>query len=315
MTLGELVIFSSLIFALNNPMKVSGWLINDVQKFLASAEKIRNIMDMTPKIANSEAVVNSERIKGEIEFRNVSFCYGPDSVLEGIDFKVTPGQTVGIIGPTGSGKTTLVNLICRFYDCTSGEIIIDGNNVRLLDIKTLRESIGIAMQDIFLFSDTIEGNICYGLPNATIEQVQSAANVADAHGFITSLPDGYNTIVGERGVGLSGGQRQRISLARALLRNPSILILDDTTSSLDLETEKKIQGNLKGYNANKTTFIIAHRISSVKEADLILVIDKGKIVEQGKHEDLIKQKGYYHSVYVDQFGDFNKERDKEEVSV
>jgi ATP-binding cassette, subfamily B, multidrug efflux pump len=305
LTLGELVIFNSLIFALNNPMRVSGWLINDVQKFYASADKIRNLMDTTPKVTSTAGNLEPERIKGNIEFRNVSFCYNKECVLKNINFSARPGQTIGIIGPTGSGKTTLINLICRFYDATEGEVIIDGNNIKLLNLGTLRESIGIAMQDIFLFSDTIEGNICYGLPHASLDQVKHAASIADADGFITTLPDGYDTIVGERGVGLSGGQRQRISLARALLRNPSILVLDDATSSLDLETEKKIQGNLKSYFKEKTTFVIAHRISSVKDADLILVLNNGEIVEQGKHEELIKGNGYYHSVYVNQCGNFN----------
>lgn len=314
MTLGELVIFNSLLFAINNPMKVSGWLINDVQKFFASADKIRNMMEKIPRVANDGKMVKLERLKGDIEFRNVSFCYDKECVLKNISFSAREGQTIGIIGPTGSGKSTLINLICRFYDATEGEVIIDGNNVKLLDLAMLRGSVGIAMQDIFLFSDTIEGNICYGLPKAPMETVKQAATIADADGFILNLPDGYDTIVGERGVGLSGGQRQRISLARALLRNPSILVLDDATSSLDLETEKKIQGNLKSFFNKRTTFIIAHRISSVKDADMILVVDHGEIVEQGKHEELIKKKGYYHSVYVSQCGNFNGCEDGKEVN-
>lgn len=313
LTIGELVIFNSLIFAINNPMRVSGWLINDIQKFFASADKIRNLMEKTPKVANGNDIVKFDRLRGDIEFKNVSFCYDKECVLKNINFSVRTGETIGIIGPTGSGKSTLVNLICRFYDITEGEIIIDGNNIKLLDLEMLRGNIGIAMQDIFLFSDTIEGNICYGQPKAPMESVKQAASVADADGFILNLPDGYDTIVGERGVGLSGGQRQRISLARALLRNPSILILDDATSSLDMETERKIQENLKSYFNKRTTFIIAHRISSVKNADMILVLDKGEIIEQGKHEELLSKKGYYHSVYVNQFGNFNKDEEGEVV--
>lgn len=312
LTLGELVTFNSFIFALNNPMKVSGWLINDIERFRASAGKIINLVETKTKISSSEKALKANTIKGEVEFKNVSFKYGEEWIVKDISFKARPGETIGIIGPTGSGKTTLVNLICRFYDAVEGEVLIDGNNVKLYDIKTLRESIGAAMQDVFLFSDTIEGNIAYGVPDTAMEQVKWAAGIAEAHEFILNLPDGYDTIVGERGVGLSGGQKQRISLARALLRNPSILILDDTTSSLDLDTEQKIYKSLKPYYKNKTTFVIAHRIASVKNADNIIVIDEGRIVEQGKHKELLKNKGYYYSVYQNQCGKIEDSGRKEE---
>jgi ATP-binding cassette, subfamily B, multidrug efflux pump len=302
LTLGELVTFNSFIFALNNPMKVSGWLINDIERFRASAGKIIGLVETKTKISNTEKILVADKIKGEVEFKNVSFKYGEEWILKDISFKASPGETVGIIGPTGSGKTTLINLICRFYDAVEGEVLIDGNNVRFYDVKTLRESVGIAMQDIFLFSDTIEGNIAYGVPHIAKDQIKWASGLAEAHEFILNLPDGYDTIVGERGVGLSGGQKQRISLARALLRNPSILILDDTTSSLDLETEQKIYKSLKPYYKDKTTFVIAHRIASVKNADKIIVIEGGKIVEQGKHKELLENKGYYYSVYQNQCG-------------
>ncbi|MCM0649547.1 ABC transporter ATP-binding protein/permease [Clostridium swellfunianum] len=302
LTLGELVTFNSFIFALNNPMKASGWLINDIERFRASAVKIISLVETKTKISNGEEVSKKDKIKGKVELKNVSFKYGEQWILKDISFKASPGETIGIIGPTGSGKTTLINLICRFYDASEGEVLVDGNNVKLYDIKTLRENVGVAMQDVFLFSDTIEGNISYGVPKITNDQVKWAASLAEAHNFILNLPDGYDTIVGERGVGLSGGQRQRISLARALLRNPSILILDDTTSSLDLETEQKIYKSLKPYYKDKTTFVIAHRIASVKNADRIIVIDEGKIVEQGKHQELLKNKGYYYSVYESQCG-------------
>jgi ATP-binding cassette subfamily B protein len=206
-----------------------------------------------------------------------------------------------------------VSLICRFYDVTDGEILIDGVNIKEFDIRKLRENISCAMQDIFLFSDTIEGNIAYGQPEASMEKVQWVASVAGAHDFIQSLPEGYDTIIGERGVGLSGGQKQRIALARALLKNPSILILDDTTSAVDVETEHEIQKALKSYYTDRTNFIIAHRISSVKNADLILVIDDGRIVEKGRHEELLKKKGYYYSVFINQFGDFDGITSKEVV--
>jgi len=305
MTMGELVSFNSFIWALNNPMRMVGWLINDIQRFNASAVKIIALMNTRPKIRNSKNSIKKDRIKGRVEFKNVSFSYKDEQVLKNVSFSACPGQTIAIIGPTGSGKSTLISLICRFYDCTDGEILIDGINIKDMDIRKLRQNISVAMQDIFLFSDTIEGNIAYGVPHATMQQVEQVAMAAGAHDFIVSLPEGYDTIVGERGVGLSGGQKQRIALARALLKNPSILILDDTTSSVDMETEHAIYKSLKSFYKDKTTFIIAHRISSVKDADLILVLENGSIVEQGTHNELIQKKGYYYSVFINQFGDFD----------
>jgi ATP-binding cassette subfamily B protein len=313
LTMGELVMFNGLIWALNNPMRMAGWLINDVQRFIASAEKVRELLEVEPKIKNERENIDRERISGYIEFSNVSFNYGDEEVLKDISFKAKPGQTVAILGPTGSGKSTLVNLICRFYEATSGEVKIDGLNIKEWEIKKLRDNIAVAMQDIFLFSDTIEGNIAYGVPNAAMEKIRQVAAIAGADDFIVNLPEGYDTIIGERGVGLSGGQKQRIALARALLKDPSILILDDTTSAVDMETEHQIQRALKTVFANRTNFIIAHRITSVKNADLILVIENGRIVEQGKHEDLVAKKGHYYSVFINQFGDFDKVNVKEVV--
>lgn len=304
-TMGQLVTFNSYIFAINNPLRMAGWLINDVQRFAASGEKVKVLLEEEPKIKNSEQYVNKETIKGNIEFSNVSFSYRDVPILKNINLKVRPGQTIAVVGPTGSGKSTLVNLICRFYDCDKGEILIDGINIKDVEIRKLRKNIGVAMQDIFLFSDTIEGNIAYGQPDATMDKVEWAASMAGAHEFIQNFPEGYDTIIGERGVGLSGGQRQRIALARALLKNPSILILDDTTSSVDVETEHEIHKTLKSFYKDKTTFVIAHRISSVKNADMILVLEDGKIVEQGKHNELLNKRGYYYSVYVNQFGNFD----------
>ena len=210
---------------------------------------------------------------------------------------------VGIIGSTGSGKSTIMNLLCRFYDTTEGDVLIDGINVKQLDLYNLRDNIGMAMQDVFLFSDTIEGNIAYGRPDCSFADVKKAAIMADANHFIQSLPDGYDTIVGERGVGLSGGQKQRISLARALLKDPSILILDDTTSAVDMETESYIQDQLKKIDKNCTKFIIAYRISSIKDADLILVMDQGRIIESGTHNSLVELGGYYAKAFKNQYGE------------
>jgi ATP-binding cassette subfamily B protein len=249
-----------------------------------------------------------------VEFDQVSFSYGDEQVLNDISFKIRQGQTVGIIGPTGAGKSTLVNLLSRFYDASKGEVRLDGLNVRDWDIHKLRNSMATVMQDIFLFSDTIEGNIAYGNPNASFHAVQAAAKMAEADDFISKLPEGYDTIIGERGVGLSGGQRQRIALARAILKDPSILILDDTTSALDMETEMRIQRTLKSFLKEKTCFIIAHRISSVKDADLILVMENGAIIEKGNHKELLAKKGSYYKVFKNQVGNFDGVQDLEEVN-
>ncbi|MEH7548831.1 MULTISPECIES: ABC transporter ATP-binding protein [Bacillaceae] len=313
LTFGELVTFNSLIWALNNPMRMAGWLINDVQRFIASAEKVEDLLNTEPEITNEANRAAIRHISGGVEFNNVSFSYGDEQVLKDISFKVLPGQTVGIIGPTGAGKSTLVNLLSRFYDTAGGEVIVDGLKVRDWDISKLRDSMAMVMQDIFLFSDTIEGNIAYGNPDATLEMVQSAAKMAEAHDFITNLPEGYDTIIGERGVGLSGGQRQRIALARAILKNPSVLVLDDTTSAVDMETELRIQRTLKSLLKEKTCFIIAHRISSVKEADLILVMENGEIIERGKHKELLAKKGYYYKVFMNQNGNFDGQHNGEDV--
>ncbi|MBW9153062.1 ABC transporter ATP-binding protein/permease [Clostridium estertheticum] len=310
-TIGNLVTFNAMIFTINNPMRMAGWLINDIQRFSASGEKIIELMNTKPKIKNSENQVEEDRIKGNIEFKNVNFNYGDEEVLENINLKVSPGQTIAIIGHTGSGKSTFVSLLCRFYECTKGEILIDGYDIKDFNLRRLRKNIAVAMQDIFLFSDTIEGNIAYGLPTASMDEVRWAASIAGADDFINQMEEGYDTIVGERGVGLSGGQKQRISLARALLKNPSIIILDDTTSSLDIQTENNIRHSLDKYFKDKTTFIIAHRISSVKNADMILVLNNGRIVERGTHSELLVKKGEYYNVYINQFGNFDDAKGKE----
>mgnify|MGYP003935033905 CR=1 FL=1 len=304
-TLGELVTFNSFLWALNNPMRMIGWLINDTQRFATSADKVMTLLDREPKIRSKEGAV-AKKLEGRVEFRDVSFRYGEEPVLEDISFCAYPGQTVAIVGPTGSGKSTLVSLISRFYDCTRGTVLIDGRDVKDYDVRTLRDNIAVAMQDIFLFSETIEGNIAYGASDVPVEKVQWAAELACAHEFITEFPEGYDTIIGERGVGLSGGQKQRIALARAVVKEAPIIILDDTTSSVDIETEHQIQQNLKEFCRDRTTFIIAHRISSVKHADLILVLEGGRIVERGTHDELLAMRGHYYNIFINQYGDFDK---------
>lgn len=310
MSLGDLMVFNGMLWALNNPMRSAGYLINDTQRFIASSAKIRELLDTEPTIKNTDDLSEDTRIRGEIEFKNVSFSFEDTDALKKVSFKALPGQTIGIIGHTGAGKSTLINLICRFYEPVSGQILIDGKPIRSYNLQKLRQHIAMAMQDVFLFSDTIEANIRYGVPKATTSTIQEFAEIAQADHFIRSMPDGYDTIIGERGVGLSGGQRQRIALARALIKNPSILILDDTTSALDMETEMRIQEKLQETTSSRTTFIIAHRISSVKSADLILVLENGRIIEQGTHDTLLARQGAYYEVFETQFGDFNQEYDK-----
>jgi ATP-binding cassette, subfamily B, multidrug efflux pump len=313
LTLGELVMFNSLIWALNNPMRMAGWLINDIQRFVASAEKIEDLMNVEPQIATHKDSIKMETLKGVVEFDQVSFSYGEEQVLGDISFTAKPGQTIAIIGPTGSGKSTLVNLLTRFYDADAGDVRVDGVCVKDWDIQQLRDSMAMVMQDVFLFSDTIEGNIAYGAPDASMDEVMAAARMAEAHDFISELPEGYDTVVGERGIGLSGGQRQRIALARALVKDPAILILDDTTSAVDMETELRIQTTFKTILRDKTCFLIAHRISSVKEADMILVMENGRIIEKGNHEELLLKKGHYYTVFNNQHGNFDVSYQREGV--
>lgn len=306
MTIGNMVTVNGYLWMLNSPLRQAGWIINDLQRFLTAIEKIYKVYTTEPDIKQPEHVVEKRRLKGSVTFDHVNYYTNDDTVLKDISFHVEPGQTVGIIGATGSGKSSLINLICRFYDVNQGRVLVDDIDVRNLNLQTLRGNIGIAMQDVFLFSDTIEGNIAYGNPDCTFEQVQAAAKIANADEFIREMPEGYDTIIGERGVGLSGGQKQRISLARAILKDPSIIILDDTTSAIDMETESLIQNELKKISDERTVFIIAHRISSIIHADQILVLDNGRLVERGTHEQLLAKKGYYSTVFHHQYGEFDR---------
>ena len=302
MTLGNLVTVNGYLWMLSNPLRFAGWWVNDVQRFITSVEKIYDTYSKEPDVKKPKKGIKRKEMQGNIEFRNVSYEVEGEDIIHNISFSVEKGQTVGILGSTGAGKSTIMNLLCRFYDVTEGEVLVDGINVKNWDLHDLRDNIGMAMQDVFLFSDTVEGNIAYGKPDCTFEEVKEAAVMSDANLFIKAMPDGYQTIVGERGVGLSGGQKQRISLARALLKKPSILILDDTTSAVDMETESYIQEQLKKLGRKHTVFVIAYRISSIKDADVIFVMDEGRIVERGDHESLLKQNGYYTTVYKHQNG-------------
>ena len=306
MTIGNMVTVNGYLWMLNSPLRQAGWIINDLQRFLTAIEKIYKVYTTEPDIKQPEHVVEKRKLKGSVTFDHVNYYTNDDTVLKDISFHVEPGQTVGIIGATGSGKSSLINLICRFYDVNQGRVLVDDIDVRNLNLQTLRGNIGIAMQDVFLFSDTIEGNIAYGNPDCTFEQVQAAAKIANADEFIREMPEGYDTIIGERGVGLSGGQKQRISLARAILKDPSIIILDDTTSAIDMETESMIQNELKKISDERTVFIIAHRISSIIHADQIIVLDNGRLVERGTHEQLLAKKGYYSTVFHHQYGEFDR---------
>jgi len=300
-TLGDLVIFTSLSWMLNNPMQQLGFFINDLQRFMASCERVHELYDMATDIESPKDAVTKE-ITGEIELKNVTLSYDGDEVLKNINLHIPAGATVGIMGATGSGKTTLLNVITRFVDVTRGSVLIDGVDVRKYDLQHLRRNIGIALQDVFLFSDTAEANIAYGVPDATDEEIKKAAVDADADSFVSKLPEGYETIVGERGMGLSGGQKQRLALARALAMNAPILMLDDTTSAVDLETEKYIQEHIAAREKKATKLIVAQRITAVKNADFIVILENGQITEQGTHKELLEKQGYYYKIYRIQQG-------------
>ena len=297
MTIGEFFSFLAALMMLYEPVKHITSVNNVIQQGIAAAERVFDILDISPEIADAPDAVEIGSSSGHISFEGVSFRYGKDWVLKDINLDIAPGTKLAIVGTSGGGKTTLVNLIPRFYDATEGSITIDGHDLRAVTQKSLRKQISIVSQEVVLFNDTIGSNICYGMGEVTESEMEKALSTAYALDFVKSLPDGYNTVIGERGARLSGGQRQRISIARALLKNSPILILDEATSSLDTESEHLVQKALENLVRGKTTLTIAHRISTVKDADRIVVISQGRIVESGQHEDLIKLGGEYSRLY------------------
>jgi len=304
LTLGQYMAFSSLTWALAAPMQMLGPLLADLERYTASGEMIREVVEAPQGIGNApDAIELAHKPAGKIEFKDVNLSISGTPVLENISFIAEAGSTVGILGSTGAGKTSLVNLLMRYYEPDSGETLLDGVDIRRYTLSSLRRNIGLAMQDVFLFSDSVRGNIAYGRPEMDHAHIERRAYQSDADGFIKGMSDGYDTLVGERGVGLSGGQRQRIALARALAIEPSILVLDDTTSAVDSETENFIQEQLKNLDFPCTKIIIAQRISSFRGANLILVMDKGRIIERGTHSELLAMRGFYHHIWKLQYGE------------
>ncbi len=299
MTVGELVAFNAYLLMLSAPVQQLSWLVNTAGEAEAGAQRVLEILEHEPEIQSPPDAIRLSSLQGRVEFRSVCLRYQDEKIhaLADIDLTVEPNRLVALIGQTGSGKTSLVNLIPRFYDVSEGEVLVDGVDVRRADLVSLRQQIGIVLQTSLLFSDTIRENIAYGRPDATDEEIFAAAKAAQAHDFIVKFADGYNTLVGERGVTLSGGQRQRIAIARALLMDPRILILDDSTSSVDTQTEKLIQEALDRLMEGRTTFVIAHRLATVRRADLILVMEDGRIVQRGRHAELLGQGGLYREIH------------------
>ena len=295
--------FILLLFSLFQPLKNLTNVVNELQNGLASADRVFTIMDIKSDIQDVNHATEVNDLKNSLSFDNVSFSYGDekDKVLSNINFQINKGEILALVGPSGAGKSTLVDLIPRFYDTLGGSIKIDGKDIKELKINSLRSLMGIVTQETFLFDDSVKANIAYGVENISDDKIKDAAIAANAHEFIKDLPDGYNTIIGERGVSLSGGQKQRIAIARAIVKNPPILILDEATSSLDSESEKHVQSAIENLMSERTVFVIAHRLSTVHNANKILVLENGKIVQEGKHDELVNIDGLYKQLHKMQF--------------
>jgi subfamily B ATP-binding cassette protein MsbA len=295
--------FILLLFSLFQPLKNLTNVVNELQNGLASADRVFAIMDIKSDIQDVDNAFKVKDLNSSLSFNDVSFTYGnkDEKVLNNINFKINKGEIFALVGPSGAGKSTLVDLIPRFYDTLSGSIKIDGKDIKDLELKSLRSIMGIVTQETFLFDDTVKANISYGVENISDDEIKDASKAANAHEFIRKLPDGYNTIIGERGVSLSGGQKQRIAIARAIVKNPPILILDEATSSLDSESEKHVQSAIENLMSERTVFVIAHRLSTVHNANKILVLENGQIVQEGKHDDLINVDGLYKQLHKMQF--------------
>jgi ATP-binding cassette subfamily B protein len=293
LSVGDLSVFLMWVSRLYLRLDDMSRLLANAQRTAAATHRIFEILDRVPSVAEPVRPVHPNRLHGEIHIRHINFSYGSRQVIHDVDLKIEPGEMIGLVGPSGAGKSTLVNLVCRFYDVSSGSIVIDGTDIRDFPISEYRSNIGIVLQEPFLFFGSIAENISYGRPDATREQIISAARAAKAHDFILKLTDGYDSLVGERGQSLSGGERQRISIARALLKDAPILLLDEATASVDSETERLIQDALDHLMANRTAFVIAHRLSTIRNADHIYVLEAGEVIEQGTHDALLAKGGKY----------------------
>ena len=301
-TAGALVAFLTYAVNISNPIKRLSRVIANIQKALAAADRVFDVLDLPELIQNKSNAQLLPHVKGNVSFNNVSFAYNTDEpILDNVSFSATPGQVVALVGPSGAGKSTVASLLPRFYDVTGGSIVIDGLDIREVTMESLREQVGIVPQETMLFNGSVYDNILYGRLDATEEEVMAASRAANAHNFITELPNGYDTQLGDRGVNISGGQRQRIAIARAILKNPQILILDEATSALDTESERVVQEALDRLMVGRTSFVIAHRLSTIKNADKILVMEKGKIVEEGNHDELMAKDGLYAHLYQIQY--------------